>query len=285
LYEAAFSVVVAWSGPTRRANALLAVTVVAGFASSIFFPLTGALVQAYGWRTALLILAAVHGAVTVPLHLTVRRPSRPGGPTRQARRRRHGGAVRAALRDPGYRLLALVFVAQGTGVAIVSVHLVAYLRELGHRATFAATVAGLLGVLSVTGRLATTGLGRRFATHHITAAVFAVQGGGAMLLVLAGRSVAGAVAAVLAFGIGFGVATIARPTILADRYGTTGYATIAAVLAVPLTIAKAVAPLVASLIRQAAGSYTAVGLTVAALCLLAAAGLATLRPPRQPPDA
>jgi hypothetical protein len=50
-YEAAFAVVVAWHSNARaRANALLAVTVVAGFASSIFLPLTGALVDRYGWR-------------------------------------------------------------------------------------------------------------------------------------------------------------------------------------------------------------------------------------------
>jgi hypothetical protein len=54
---------------------LLAVTVVAGFSSSIFLPLTGLLVDRYGWRTTLLALAVLHGAVTVPLHaLVLRRP-------------------------------------------------------------------------------------------------------------------------------------------------------------------------------------------------------------------
>jgi MFS family permease len=60
-YEAAFAVVVSWFPDARpRGTALLAVTVVAGFASSIFFPLTGLLVDAYGWRTALVVLAGVH---------------------------------------------------------------------------------------------------------------------------------------------------------------------------------------------------------------------------------
>jgi predicted MFS family arabinose efflux permease len=265
--------------PQRRATALLAVTVVAGFASSIFMPLTGALVEAYGWRTALLVLAMIHGAVTVPLHLLVRRPPQAGPAGVRRRGPRSGDAVRAALRDRGYWLLAVAFLAQTAGVAVVSVHLVAYLRDIGHPATFAASIAGLLGVLSVTGRLASTGAGRRFATHQVTAVVFAIQAAGATVLILFGRHTAGAVAAVLAFGLGFGVATIARPTILADRYGTTGYATIAAVLAVPLTIAKATAPLGASIIRQSTGSYTAVGVTVAAACLVAAVGLTGLRPP------
>ena len=58
-----------------------------------------------------------------------------------------------------------------------------------------------------------------------------------------GRSTGGAAVCVIAFGLGFGVATIARPAILADRYGTARYATIAATMTLPITLAKAFAPL------------------------------------------
>jgi hypothetical protein len=51
-YEAAFATVIACTPAARRAGALLTVTVVAGLAGSIFLPLTGFLVQAYGWRTS-----------------------------------------------------------------------------------------------------------------------------------------------------------------------------------------------------------------------------------------
>jgi MFS family permease len=282
LYEAAFAVVVPWFQASRRATALLAVTVVAGFASSIFFPLTGALEAAFGWRTALLALAAIHGAVTVPAHLLARRapvPHRQPAPPardREPDRAPGGGPARAALRDRGYWLLAAAFVSQAAAVAVISVHLVAYLRDLGHPATFAATVAGLLGVLSVTGRVATTGAARRWRRPAVVAAVFVLQAAGALTLAVAGASTAGAIAGVLAFGIGFGVATIARPALLADRYGTIGFATIAGVLAVPLTVVKATAPLAASLVRGGTGSYTPVVVAVAAACLLAAACLAAL---------
>ncbi|HEU4423374.1 MAG TPA: MFS transporter [Pilimelia sp.] len=277
LYEAAFAVVVTWFDDRRRGSALLAVTVVAGFASSIFFPLTGALVEAYGWRTALLVLAAVHGALTVPLHLLVRRP--PAGiPAHRRPPPQRRGPVGAALRDRAYWVLVAVFVAQTSAVAVVSVHLVAYLRDLGHPPAFAAMVAGLLGVLSVAGRLATTGAQRRWPPTTVVAAVFLLQSAGAATLALAGAATAGAVAGVLAFGIGFGVATIARPALLADRYGTAGFATIAGVLAVPLTVVKATAPLAASIVRGRAGSYTPVVFVIAGACLLAALGLLTVGP-------
>jgi predicted MFS family arabinose efflux permease len=154
----------------------------------------------------------------------------------------HRRAARAVLHDRHFWILAAAFVTHAAALSAMAVHLVTYLVEAGHPATFAATVAGLLGVLSVTGRLATTGLQRRAGTSRIVAAVFAIQALAAGWLPLIGHTTTGAVAGVVAFGLGFGVATIARPTMLAVRYDTRGYATISGMLTVPMTIAKAGAP-------------------------------------------
>ena len=272
LYEAAFAVIVR-TRPQQRARALLTVTVVAGFASSIFLPLTGHLVERYGWRTAVLVLAALYATVTIPGHLALGRTSPPADRVSRPETVVDNGIVALALRDPGYWALVVAFLASGAAVATVGVHLVAYLHELGHSATFAATTAGLLGVLSVTGRLVTTATSRRLSPTTVTALVFAVQAVAVAALPLVGHSRAGAVGCVLGFGFGFGVATIARPAILASRYDTSGYATVAGILAVPLTIAKALAPLAAAALRTANGTYTTVALAVAVLCALAATTL------------
>jgi predicted MFS family arabinose efflux permease len=282
LYEAAFAVVVAWH-PTAsgRANALLAITVVAGFASSVFLPLTGALVQAYGWRSAALILAAIHGTITVPLHATMVRRSPPSGQAMPGRApvaaRRN--AVHDALHDGGFWLITLAFVASAAAISTMSVHLVAYLIDAGHPATFAATVAGLLGVLSVTGRLATTGLQRRLRTTTVVAAVFALQAVAAACLPIVARTNTGAILAVVGFGLGFGVATIARPALLADRYGTDGYATISGLLTVPMTLAKAGAPLAAAALHGLTRSYPPVVIAVALACAVASAAIAAVPHP------
>ncbi len=68
LYEPAFAVIIRSTPAERRPNALLAVTVVAGFASTVFLPLAGLLNAHLGWRHALLALAAIHLATTAPLH-------------------------------------------------------------------------------------------------------------------------------------------------------------------------------------------------------------------------
>ncbi|WP_229074874.1 MFS transporter [Actinoplanes sp. DH11] len=217
LYEAATPVLVSWFDADRRPKAILGMIVVAGFASTIFMPLTAGLADRYGWRTTLMLLAALYAGVAVPLHLlVVRRPP----------------------------------------------------------AAFAATVAGLLGVLSVTGRLLLTATGRRLRPYRVVAAVFALQAAAALALPLTAGSRAGAVVAVTAFGLGFGLSSLAGPQLLADRYGAGAYAGIAGVLGTPVTLAKAGAPLAAAaLLTGSGGDYTLVLVLIAMSALIAAAGI------------
>ncbi|MGV9600321.1 MFS transporter [Streptosporangium sandarakinum] len=271
LYEPAFAVIVTWfDGPEagRRANALLTVTIVAGFASSIFLPLSGMLVQRYGWRTALVVLAVIYGAGAVPLHALVLRRRR----TAAVKPARRGEPVRAVARTRPFRLLVLAFTAHSGAMATIAVLLVTYLISLGHSPAFAATVAGLLGVLSVTGRLVTTTLRRRWPAAPVAASVFVLQGAGVALLPLAGRAPAGAICCVLAFGAGFGVGTITLPHLLAERYGTTAYAGLSGRIALFSVANRAAAPLGAIALAQAVG-YGAVMAAVAGACALAAGAL------------
>lgn len=94
-----------------------------------------------------------------------------------------------------------------------------------------------------------------------------------MLLPLIGRSTPGAIVCVLMFGLGFGVATIARPALLAEHFGTGGaFATLSALWAVPLTVTESCTPLAMAALWHAAGLDWALG-TAAALCALGALAL------------
>jgi predicted MFS family arabinose efflux permease len=288
LYEAAFAVVVTWFEQPRRGTAMLTITIAGGFASTIFLPLTGVLVDAYGWRHALIVLAIIYGALTIPLHALVRRPptwpgvrheGRPGaghGTGSGAGAGDRKTVLAKALRDPVYWLMTGSFVAESIGIFVLSVHIVAYLVELGHSATLAATIAGLFGVLSVTGRIVTTFAQRRTRMTTIVAVIFLVQAAGAVALPFLGGSIVGAVACILAFGIGFGVGTIARPAMIADRYGVTGYATLAGLMAGLLMVTKAAVPLGAAYLRTLTGSYTLVMIICAVGAVLGALGLLTI---------
>lgn len=277
LYEAAFPVIVAVTNPAQRDRALLSVTIVAGFASSIFFPVTGTLLAHLGWRTTLVLLALLLAVTAIPGHLS----AVPARRVHHAHAARHTGAtVREAMGDVRFWLLGLGFTAQAAATSAVGVLLVVFLQHAGYGATLAAGVSALLGVLSVTGRLVTTGLARRHGMTAVTAAVFAVQATGALLLPHATGALAATAACITAFGLGFGVATIARPAILAHRYGTGRYASVAATMTVPITLAKAGAPLGAAALGG--GRFlTAAGLAclLAATCLWISRSRALGRPP------
>ncbi|TCO45751.1 putative MFS family arabinose efflux permease [Kribbella antiqua] len=274
LYPPAFAVVVAVADPAARTKAILSITIVGGFASSIFIPLTGHLAADYGWRAALVDLAAALAVTTIPLHafLIPRTTPAPRTTTKTPK------TPARVLKDPGFWLLAGAFVVHSAALAMISVHLVLYLIGLGHPPARAATLAGLLGLLSVTGRLVTSLSARWLPMATITATVLGIQGLSISLLPVVGKHLSGAIVCLVLFGLGFGVSSIATPAILLDRYGADGYATISGILTTPVTIAKAVGPLGGAVVANALG-YRDMVLTVAAGCLVAATALAlTPRP-------
>src|SRR5205085_1557176 len=75
LYDPAFATASKWFD-RQRVRALTVITLMAGFASTIFIPLAGVLVQSQGWRQSLVTLAIVLGVGTIAPHglLLRRRP-------------------------------------------------------------------------------------------------------------------------------------------------------------------------------------------------------------------
>jgi predicted MFS family arabinose efflux permease len=278
LYQPAFAIIVAVTAPAKRTNALLGITLVAGFASSIFIPLTGQLIDAYGWRDALMVLAAVVAVITVPLHALGLRRTRPEAPTIIHHTRRSPARV---LRDAGFWLIACTFILHSAALAVIAVHLVTYLTRLGHSPTVAASLTGLLGLLSVTGRIVTTVAKRWLPITLVAASIITLQGIAIGLLPFVGRTVIGAAVSLILFGLGFGVASIATPAILLDRYGDQGYATIAGILGAPTTVSRATAPLAAAALASAIG-YRPLILGAATACIIAGLALALTRKTQRP---
>ncbi|WP_427890244.1 MFS transporter [Kribbella sp. GL6] len=272
LYPPAMAVVVSVAAPAKRTNSILTITLVGGLASSIFIPLTGYLALALGWRTALAVLAGILAATTIPLHLLAVPPRQ----TPKLTSTRSPKSPTRVLKDPGFWFLAGAFVVHSAALAAISVHLVLYLITLGHPPARAASLAGLLGLLSVTGRLVTSVSARWLPMATITSLILTVQGIAIALLPVLGRQVAGAIGCLVLFGLGFGVSSIATPAILLDRYGATGFGTIAGMLGTPTTIAKATGPLAGAGLAEAFG-YRPLVLSVAVACVVAAAGLALTR--------
>jgi hypothetical protein len=185
------------------------------------------------------------------------------------------------LRDYAFWLIAAALTVETGAVNAFNVHIVSALGQWGHGPAFSAGIAGLLGVFSVAGRLLTTGLQRRIPTATIIVAVFGVQAIAAFLMPVIATTTAGAACAVIGFGIGAGVGTIAKPILLSERYGTEHYATLAGTVAVPMTLAKAFAPLAAAFLHSSTNGYGAVLTGIGVCCVLAVTAFAFVAAPRR----
>lgn len=239
-YEAAFAVIVAATDRTQRDRVILAVTMITGLATSLYFPLTGWLESHWGWRNSLLILASALLIIGVPAHIWAV-PSRADHASQI--HRRHGVGIGDALRTKRFWLLTVAFVCQSGTIAAFLVMMVSYFRDVGHSPVVAAAMPTVLGVMQVIARLSLTRMAARFGMARVTAVAFAVQALGLLTLPLVGASVGLTVMCVGAVGLGQGVAVIARPSIVADTFGAARFASIVGVMTVPIALSRAGAPL------------------------------------------
>lgn len=263
-YGPAFATMIVWFR-RHRSRALTLVTLVAGFSSTVFVPLTAWLVSTQGWRLALVTLAVLLGVLTIAPYalLLRRRPADLGlavdgdaravaaDPTAATPELSH--SFREALRHPSFKWLALAFALYALGVGI-PVHLVAYLGDHGYPLAFAAGAAGGIGAAQVLGRLLFAPLERIFAPRVVSLLIYAGQPL-ALLILLLVPSALGVIAFVLVFGAARGAETLVRSTIVAGLYGPRRIASIAAVLTLATTLTQAISPVSLGAVYDTVRSY------------------------------
>jgi MFS family permease len=286
LYEPAFAVVTVWFD-RNRVRALTAVTLIAGFSSTVFLPLSAWLVEIQGWRTALVTLAVILAVGTIPAHalLLRHRPEdmglqpdgKSGARSATERPARTSLPPGAALRDPTFRWVTLAF-CLSTAVAFgAQVHLVPILLERGFTPILAAALAGLIGAMQVLGRVLMTPFAGRVSLRSLSVVVLAIQPI-ALLVLLLVPELAGVIAFIVLFGVAKGCLTLVRPAFVADLYGPAHYASIAGVLAFAVTLAQATAPLGAGAAYDAIGRYDPILWALVVVSALSSLCLSLCRP-------
>ena len=236
LYEAAFSALTAAYGHTARAP-ITGITLIAGFASTVAWPLTGFLEADIGWRGACLVWATIHLALCAPLNrwmIPVGSHAAAPGPDTEA-------PVPQGADKRTMVLLAYVFAVTWFTSTAMAAHLPALLQLAGASAGAAIAAAALVGPAQVAARVLEFSLLRRL--HPLISARLATLThplGAAALLVL------GAPAAALfaiVHGAGNGVLTIAKGTLPLAVFGPSGYGLRQGLLSGPARIGQAAAPL------------------------------------------
>ena len=273
LYQPAFAALTRWYGP-RRVTALTILTLVAGLASTVYAPITAALVSTLSWRQTYVVLAVVLAVITLPGHVFgLRLPW-----TATERHPHRSRAPDAVARSGAFVVLAAAMSLAAFAVYAAVVNLIPLLHQRGLTTGGAAVALGLGGVGQVLGRL---GYGRLTAATDVrtrTAVVlFAAAATIILLGLLPGPALALVIAAVLA-GAARGIYTLLQATAVTDRWGATHYGRLNGLLSAPSTLAAALAPWAGAALAGPLGGYPPVFVALGMVGVLAAA-LATLASP------
>jgi hypothetical protein len=272
LYDAAFATVGTLLG-RDAAPTITGITLLAGFASSVFWSLGSAIIGATGWRGLLLIYIGIMLCVNLPMVLAfVPRLDRNLKEAKQA------VTERARVGRMTVICLAGFFTLRWFITSAIAVHILRLLQGIGLDAAEAVVVASLIGPGQVAGRVLEWSIGRRFGLlmrARLAALFFPI---GAAILPLGGPVAATAFA--LLYGMSNGIMTINRGTLPLALFGPNGYATVLGWLAVPVQLAQAAAPTLAAPVVAALPALW-VFLIAGGLGLVAALLLLPLRIPRQ----
>lgn len=279
LYDAAFATLGRLYGATAR-QAITALTLWGGFASTVSWPLSAWLVDAVGWRGACLAYSGLHLCVTLPLVLFAI-PARM--PAVVAPEEADAETQAPLPRTSVTWLLAVILTTAAAIAAIWSVHLITILEDRGLSLAAAVGLGALVGPAQVGARVVEMASGGR---HHpiwtLTAAGLLIAGG--LLLLWSGVGVAAF--AMIAYGAGNGIWSIARGALPLALFGPQGYATLMGRLAAPSLIAQAAAPMLGAAALAQLGPDALLSLLVLAAGLnLAAIGALAYAAVRRAPEA
>lgn len=249
LYDACFSLVTRARGPGAK-RAIVWITLVAGFAGSISFPVVHALGAAFGWRAAtagigvgvIVVVAPVLWAGAVRLEAGNASTAPAPAP-----------AERRFLRRPAFWLIGLGFGCAALVHGAVLHHLLPILDERGAPAQLAVLIAALIAPMQVVGRLIMVAVGDAVSHHRFTQIAFAAMGASVFLLLISGVNLLGLLPFVFFFGSAYGTVSILRPVLARDVLGQARFGAKAGSLALIYLAASAASAWLAALVWSVGG--------------------------------
>ncbi|MEM7464596.1 MAG: MFS transporter [Pseudomonadota bacterium] len=246
LYEPCFALVTRSRGKDAK-PAIILITLVAGFASTISYPVFYTLSENMGWRNALLVGAATMFVVVAPLlWLGVRKLE--AGAKEQIKAKAAAEPSRKFLRYPAFWCLGLGFTCLAIAHGAALHHLLLILDERGLSEELAVLAASFIGPMQVAGRIAMMS-SERFTSHHgLALAAFGAMAVSMISLLMSGSSPAFVSGFVILFGSSYGIVSILRPVLARDILGEADFGAKSGALAMPYLAGSALAPFLGSLI-------------------------------------
>ena len=270
-----FAVVGAWFDRSR-AMALGVASAGSGLGTLVLVPTANRLIGAYGWRTAYLILGCVAFVVLVTASAIVERP-----PVAPPARGDH--PLRAATTTRAFRLLFVSGLLMSLALFAAFAFVVPFAEDRGVSSNAAALLVSIVGASSVAGRVALSGLVRRWGPLRLYQACLAVQPFAYLVWLTAdGRYVLLAVFAGL-LGLSYGGYVALGPTVIADLFGVVGLGALLGVLYFGSALGGLGGPPLAGVLAERGDGQTPTMTFALVATLLASAITLAVRPPTAAP--
>jgi predicted MFS family arabinose efflux permease len=264
LYDPAFATLSQHAG-SRYRSAVTALTLFGGFASTVFWPVSHLLLQAWGWREAFGIYAALHLCVCLPIHLRVPRHAQIPHPDGLDTPR--PASHSSAFSDPRLRWLTASFALVAFIVGVVAIHMIELLTSAGLTAAQAVTVAMLVGPMQVAGRIVVFAFAGRVRVTRLGVTAFTLILLSLVALISVNGFGAAAILFVTVYGAGNGVLTIVRGTTPAELFGRDGLGSVLGHLSRAGLYSTAIAPAAYSMLLTLGLTRTSAVTTLMAVAL------------------
>src|SRR3984885_1525247 len=235
LYDAAFAALGRIYGDAAR-RSITGITLLAGFASTVGWPLTAWGLDSIGWRDTCLAWAAAHLLLGLPLNYFML-PAVEGARTAAATSSKPHIPI-----DRTMILLAFAFAAAWSVTGAMAAHLPRILEAAGATTVQAVGAGALFGPAQVLARIIEASFLSRYHPLLSTRLACLMHPIGAAILATVGGAASSAFA--IFFGLGNGILTIARGTLPLAIFGPLNYGYRLGLIGAPARMAQAAAPLV-----------------------------------------
>ena len=263
LYSTAFVAIVQLGGRDAQ-RSITHLTLIAGFASTLFWPLTTALHEHFGWREIFAIFAVLNMALCLPIHIWLARLAQRTGevsdeapvllPTSAAPLTRTSWS-------PVFVLMLAGFAVEGFVLSAVLVHMVPLTAAVGLGAA-GVFVASLFGPSQVASRLINMLFGSGVPQTWLALGATGALAAGLAVLLVTAPSIPGAVLFAILFGFGSGLMSIVGGTLPLELFGRAGYGAHVGWITAARQFTSAFAPFGLTLMMAQVGVFPALWINV-----------------------
>ena len=297
LYDTVNAAVAKWF-VKKRGRALSLVTVGGGLGGPVVVPIMTWIILYYGWRAALIFVALSTLVICLPLawfwmkdHPPEHYGLLPDGDTVIKTSKATGVGVdlheeheftpMQALKTKSFWMMLIAFALNGGILAMVTMHQMPYLEDIGIDPLAAAGVLGLMATMSLPGRVVFAWIGDHWGERRALILGYAMKALGLLVWTTA-RGLPQIMVFVILFGLGYGGTIPVQTSLRASFFGRKAYATITGYTTFFTALTNIIYPIFAGWTYDVTGSYTNAFMMIAGLQALAIVFMFFTRKPKPP---